>query len=147
MLSKLKKAKGSTKKKFQKGRGVGSGNGKTCGKGHKGQRSRSGHMKKEGFQGGQNPLRLPKSLRSLKIKSKKKYAIIKLDVLNNYPNDTKVDINLLKKDGFVKSKFDSFKILDGDKFSKKIQIIANGISSSAKKKIESLGGVVEIKIK
>lgn len=144
LLNELKKAKGSTKKKFQKGRGIGSGNGKTCGKGHKGQRSRSGHMKKEGFQGGQNPLRMPKCLRSPKIKKKKRYAIVKLDILNNYKNDTKIDINLLKKDGFIKSKFNSFKILDGNEFSKKIQVITNKISALAKKKIQDLGGNVEI---
>ena len=142
-LNELKKAKNSTKKKFQKGRGIGTGNGKTCGKGHKGQRSRSGHMKL-GFEGGQNPLylRIPKF--GFFDRNKKKYAIVSLNVLNKYNDDTIINIDLLKKDGIVKPKFNSFKILNGNKFTKKIKVSANYISLSAKKKIEELGGTIEI---
>lgn len=142
-LNELKKAKNSTRKKFHKGRGIGSGNGKTCGKGHKGQRSRSGHMKL-GFEGGQNPLylRIPKI--GFFNKNKKKYAIINLNNLNKYDDGIVIDINLLKKDGFIKSKFNSFKILDGNKFTKKIEVVTNFISASAKKRIEELGGTVKI---
>lgn len=142
-LNELKKAKNSTKKKFQKGRGIGTGNGKTCGKGHKGQRSRSGHMKL-GFEGGQNPLyrRIPKF--GFFNRNKKKYAIVSLNVLNKYNDDTIINIDLLKKDGIVKPKFNSFKILNGNKFTKKIKVSANYISLSAKKKIEELGGTIEI---
>lgn len=142
-LNELKKAKNSTRKKFHKGRGIGSGNGKTCGKGHKGQRNRSGHMKL-GFEGGQNPLyrRIPKI--GFFNKNKKKYAIINLNNLNKYDDGIVIDINLLKKDGFIKSKFNSFKILDGNKFTKKIEVVTNFISASAKKRIEELGGTVKI---
>ena len=142
-LNELKKAKNSTRKKFHKGRGIGSGNGKTCGKGHKGQRSRSGHMKL-GFEGGQNPLyrRIPKF--GFFNRNKKKYAIVSLNDLDRYDNDTVINIDLLKKDGVIKKKFNNFKVLNGDKFTKRLKVSTTYISISAKKKIEELGGTVEI---
>ena len=141
-LNELKKAKGSTTKAYRKGRGVGSGNGKTCGKGHKGQHSRSGHMK-PGFEGGQNPLyrRLPKF--GFTHYGRKEYVTINVSQLNRYKEGTNVTISLLKKDGVIKSLKDGLKILGNGELKVKLNVEANKFAKSAKDKITKLGGTVK----
>jgi len=138
-LNELKKAKGSTIKSFRKGRGVGSGNGKTAGKGHKGQRSRSGHMK-VGFEGGQNPLyrRLPKF--GFKHYARIEYATVNVSQLEKFKDGTLVNPALLKKEGLVKKEYDGVKILGSGKLTKKLTVEAHKFSKSAKEAIEKAGG-------
>ena len=142
-LNNLKKKKGSTIKNYRKGRGVGSGNGKTAGKGHKGQRSRSGHMK-VGFEGGQNPLyrRLPKF--GFNHYGKKEYAIVNLSQLNKYKDGTTINADLLLKDRVIRSKKDGLKILSNGDIKVKLNVEANKISKSAQEKITKAGGTIKL---
>lgn len=141
-LNNLIKAEGSTMKSYRKGRGRGTGNGKTCGKGQKGQHSRSGRMK-PGFEGGQNPLyrRLPKFgfTRYARIE----YAIVNLSQLNNYKDGTTINLELLKEDGLIKSNQDKLKILGDGELTIKLNVEANKFSKSAKEKIEKSGGTIK----
>jgi len=141
-LNELKKAKGSTIKSYRKGRGVASGNGKTAGKGHKGQRSRSGHMK-VGFEGGQNPLyrRLPKF--GFKHYARIEYATVNVSQLEKFKEGTEVNPTLLKEEGLVKKEFDGVKILGSGKLTKKLSVEAHKFSKSAKEAIEKAGGTVK----
>ena len=141
-LNNLKKADGSTIKAYRKGRGVGSGNGKTCGKGHKGQHSRSGHMK-PGFEGGQNPLyrRLPKF--GFTRYDKKEYVTINVSDLNRYKENTNVSFSLLKKDGVIKSIKDGLKILGGGELKVKLNVEAHKFTKSAIEKIKNAGGTIK----
>lgn len=141
-LNNLKHAAGAHTETYRKGRGVGSGNGKTCGKGHKGQRSRSGHMK-PGFEGGQNPLyrRLPKF--GFHRYGKKEYVTINVEQLNRYKDGTKVNAELLKKDRVIKSVKDGLKILGKGELKVKLNVEANKFAKSAKEKIEKAGGTVK----
>ncbi len=142
-LNELKKAKGSTTKSYRKGRGVGSGNGKTAGKGHKGQRSRSGHMK-VGFEGGQNPLyrRLPKF--GFKHYARIEYACVNVGQLESFKDGSTINPTLLKKEGLVKKEYDGVKILGSGKLSKKLNVEAHKFSESAKKAIEKAGGTTKV---
>ena len=131
--------------KFRKGRGPGSGNGKTAGKGHKGQNARSGGGVRPGFEGGQNPLyrRLPK--RGFKNHFAKRYAIVNVATLNDKYNDGDVvGIETLLKDRVIRDLGDGLKVLGYGEISKKITVKANVFSASAKEKIEAAGGKAEV---
>ena len=143
-LSTLKPAEGSKHSaNFRVGRGHGSGNGKTAGKGHKGQKARSG-APRPGFEGGQMPLyrRLPK--RGFKCRNSKEIIGINLSALEKFDNDTVVSVDTLIEAGIVKNPRDGVKILGNGEFTKKLTVQANAFSASAKEKIEALGGKAEV---
>lgn len=143
-LSSLQAAGGSRKDKFRKGRGHGSGNGKTAGKGHKGQKARSG-APRPGFEGGQMPLyrRIPK--RGFTCPSSKEIVGINLAVLNDrFEDGAVVDVEALMNSGIVKNPKDGVKILGNGEITKKLTVKANAFSASAKEKIEAAGGTVEV---
>ena len=144
-LSNLRPAEGSTKSdNFRRGRGHGSGNGKTAGKGHKGQKARSG-APRPGFEGGQMPLyrRIPK--RGFTCPSSKEIVGINLGVLNDrFEDGAVVDIDALLETGIVKNPKDGVKILGNGEITKKLTVKANAFSASAKEKIEAIGGTVEV---
>ncbi len=143
-LSNLRPAEGSKHSdNFRRGRGHGSGNGKTAGKGHKGQKARSG-APRPGFEGGQMPLyrRIPK--RGFKNINSKEIVGINLSVLEVFDNGATVDVEALIERGIVKNPRDGVKILGNGEFTKKLTVKANAFSASAKEKIESLGGTAEV---
>ena len=142
-LSNLKKAAGSTHNNFRKGRGHGSGNGKTAGKGHKGQKARSG-APRIGFEGGQMPLyrRLPK--RGFKNRNSKTIIGVNVSVLERFDNDSVVSIETLKETGIVKNPRDGVKILGDGELTKKLTVQANAFSAGAVAKIEAVGGKAEV---
>lgn len=143
-LSNLKPAAGSRHHEFRKGRGHGSGNGKTAGKGHKGQKARSG-APRPGFEGGQMPLyrRIPK--RGFTCPSSKEIVGINLAVLNDrFEDGAVVDVEALMNSGIVKNPKDGVKILGNGEITKKLTVKANAFSASAKEKIEAAGGTVEV---
>ena len=143
-LSNLRPAEGSKHSdNFRRGRGHGSGNGKTAGKGHKGQKARSG-SKRIGFEGGQMPLyrRIPK--RGFKCRNSKEIVAINLSVLEVFDSGTVVDVNTLIEKGIIKNPRDGVKILGNGEFTKKLDVKANAFSASAKEKIEALGGTAEV---
>lgn len=144
-LHELSPAEGSAVKSYRKGRGTGSGNGKTAGKGHKGQNARSGGGVRPGFEGGQNPLyrRLPK--RGFKNRFAKQYAIVNVATLNEKYNDGDVvGIDTLLKDRVIRDLCDGLKVLGNGEIGKKITVKANVFSASAKEKIEAAGGKAEV---
>lgn len=144
-LSTLSPAKGSNKKKFRVGRGHGSGNGKTSGKGHKGQKARSGGGVRPGFEGGQMPLyrRLPK--RGFKNRNTKHIIAINLAHLNNaFENGDTVDIAALKSKGLLSNPRDGVKILGQGELEKKLHVKVNYFSKSAAEKIKAAGGEAEV---
>ena len=143
-LSNLSPAAGSKHSdNFRRGRGHGSGNGKTAGKGHKGQKARSG-APRPGFEGGQMPLyrRLPK--RGFKNRNSKEIAAVNISVLENFDNDAVVSVDTLIERGIVKNPRDGVKILGNGELTKKLTVQANAFSASAKEKIEALGGKAEV---
>ena len=143
-LSNLRPAEGSRQSdNFRRGRGHGSGNGKTAGKGHKGQKARSG-APRLGFEGGQMPLfrRLPK--RGFKNRNHKNIVGINLSALEVFENGAVVDIEALKNQGIIKKELDGVKIPGNGEFTKKLTVKANAFSASAKEKIEALGGTTEV---
>ena len=143
-LSNLRPAEGSKHSdNFRRGRGHGSGNGKTAGKGHKGQLARSGH-KKPGFEGGQMPLyrRLPK--RGFTNRNSKVIVGINLSALEVFENGTTVTVETLIEKGIVKNPKDGVKILGNGELTKKLDVKADAFSASAKEKIEALGGTAEV---
>ncbi len=143
-LSSLRPAEGSVhSNNFRKGRGHGSGNGKTAGKGHKGQKARSG-APRPGFEGGQMPLyrRLPK--RGFKNRNTKEIVALNLSVLEVFDNGTTVDVDALIAKGIVKNPRDGVKILGNGELTKKLDVKVNAFSASAKEKIEALGGTAEV---
>lgn len=144
-LSNLRPAEGSKHSdNFRRGRGHGSGNGKTAGKGHKGQKARSG-APRPGFEGGQMPLyrRIPK--RGFTCPSSKEIVGINLGVLNDrFEDGAVVDINALIDSGIVKNPKDGVKILGNGEITKKLTVKANAFSASAKEKIEAIGGTAEV---
>ena len=143
-LSELKPAEGSTTKGFRRGRGHGSGNGKTSGRGHKGQNARSGGGVRPGFEGGQMPLyrRIPK--RGFKCINSKDIVAINIDHLNVFDDGAVVDIDALKSKGLVSNPRDGVKILGNGELSKKLTVQVNQYSQSAKEKIEAAGGKAEV---
>jgi large subunit ribosomal protein L15 len=142
-LSNLRPAEGSKHNNFRRGRGHGSGNGKTAGKGHKGQKARSG-APRPGFEGGQMPLyrRIPK--KGFTNRNTKEIVGINVSALEVFDNDAIVSINTLMEQGIVKNPRDGVKILGQGKLTKKLTIQANAFSAGAKEKIESLGGKAEV---
>ena len=143
-LHELQYSDGSRQKHYRKGRGLGSGNGKTAGSGHKGQNSRSGGGVRLGFEGGQMPLwrRLPK--RGFKNVNHVTYATINVSDLNRYENGTVVTPALLKEDGLLKKEYDGLKVLGNGKLEKSLTVSAHKFSNSAKEAIEQAGGKVEV---
>ena len=143
-LSNLQPAAGSVHSdNFRRGRGHASGNGKTAGKGHKGQKARSG-APRPGFEGGQMPLyrRLPK--RGFTNRNTLKIESINVSALERFDNDTEVTIDLLIETGIVKNPKDGVKILGNGELTKKLTVKVNAFSESAKAKIEELGGKAEV---
>ena len=143
-LSNLRAAEGSTHNdNFRRGRGHGSGNGKTAGKGHKGQKARSG-APRPGFEGGQMPLyrRLPK--RGFKNRNSKEIVAINISELERFRSGSTVTIEKMVESGLIKNTRDGVKILGNGEFTKKLNVKANAFSASAKEKIEALGGTVEV---
>ena len=143
-LSNLRPAEGSVKSdNFRRGRGHGSGNGKTAGKGHKGQKARSG-APRLGFEGGQMPLyrRIPK--RGFKNRNRLEIVAINISALEKFDNGADVTVDTLIESGIVKNPKDGVKILGNDELTKKLNVKANAFSASAKEKIEALGGTCEV---
>lgn len=143
-LHELSYTEGARHKKNRVGRGTSSGNGKTAGRGQKGAGARSGGGKKAGFEGGQTPLfmRLPK--RGFTNFNRKEYAIVNVEALEQFENDTVVTIELLKEVGLVKKELAGVKILGNGELTKKLTVKANKFSGSAKKAIEDAGGNIEV---
>ena len=143
-LSELRPAEGSKhSNNFRRGRGHGSGNGKTAGKGHKGQKARSG-APRPGFEGGQMPLyrRIPK--RGFTNRNSKEIVAINISELERFRSGSTVTIEKMMEVGLVKNTRDGVKILGNGEFTKKLNVKANAFSASAKEKIEALGGTVEV---
>ena len=143
-LSNLRPAEGSKHSdNFRRGRGHGSGNGKTAGKGHKGQKARSG-APRPGFEGGQMPLyrRIPK--RGFTNRNTLDIVAINVSALEKFENGAVVDVAALKESGIVKNGRDGVKILGNGELTKKLTVKANAFSASAKEKIEAAGGSVEV---
>ena len=143
-LNELSPAQGSAKAAWRKGRGAGSGNGKTAGKGHKGQNARSGGGVRPGFEGGQLPLyrKLPK--RGFKNRFAVNYAIVNVGVLNDkFENGAVVDLEALKAAKLVRKELDGVKILGNGELTKKLTVKATVFSATAKEKIEAAGGKIE----
>ncbi len=144
MLNQLKPVEGARHAKKRLGRGIGSGLGKTAGKGTKGQNARSGGGVRPGFEGGQLPLfqRLPK--RGFKSISRVEYKVVNVEQLNVFDNGTVVDVAKLVEAGIVKELNELVKVLGNGKLEKKLTVKANKFSESAKKAIEAAGGSVEV---
>ena len=143
-LSNLQPAAGSKHSdNFRRGRGHASGNGKTAGKGHKGQKARSG-APRTGFEGGQMPLyrRLPK--RGFTNRNTLDIEAINISALERFDNDTEVTVETLIEAGVIKNPKDGVKILGNGELTKKLTVKANAFSASAKAKIEALGGTAEV---
>ncbi len=142
-LSNLRPAEGSKHSNFRKGRGHGSGNGKTAGRGHKGQKARSG-APRPGFEGGQMPLyrRIPK--RGFHNRNTKEIVGINVCVLEAFEDGATVSVETLIEKGIVKNPRDGVKILGNGELTKKLTVRANAFSASAKEKIEALGGTAEV---
>ena len=136
---------GATKERKRLGRGVGSGTGKTSGKGHKGQNARSGGGGRPGFEGGQLPLfrRLPKRGFS-NAPFKVRYATINLSDLNRFEDGALVTPEILKEIGLVKNQLDGIKVLGNGTLEKKVNVKAHKFSSVAKEQIEKMGGKAEV---
>lgn len=143
-LHDLSPAVGSKKRKKRVGRGAGSGNGKTSGKGHKGQNARSGGGVRPGFEGGQMPIqrRIPK--RGFNNIFKKRYAIINVEDLEMFNNDEEINISMLLEKGIVKKKLCGLKVLGDGELTKKLNITAVKFSKTAIEKIEAVGGKVSL---
>jgi len=144
-LYELQPAPGSKKAPNRKGRGIGSGNGKTAGRGHKGQNARSGGGVRPGFEGGQMPLyrRVPKRGFNNK-RFAKVYAEINVSDLNRFDNDTVVNADLLKENGLVKKLYDGVSVLGNGELNKKLTVQAARFTKTAQEKIEAAGGKVEV---
>ena len=144
-LHELSPQEGSVKERFRKGRGAGSGNGKTAGKGHKGQNARSGGGVRPGFEGGQLPLyrKLPKRGFN-NARFGKKYAVINVQSLNKFNDGEVVDSAALLAMGIINNVFDGVKVLAEGDITKKLTVTAAVFSASAKEKIEAAGGKTEV---
>ncbi|HCH68693.1 MAG: 50S ribosomal protein L15 [Eubacteriales bacterium] len=143
-LHELSPAAGSTAPAWRKGRGPGSGNGKTAGKGHKGQNARSGGGVRPGFEGGQLPLyrKLPK--RGFYNRFATVYSIVNVEALNAFEDGAVVDLEALTEKGIIRKEYDGLKVLGRGEITKKLTVKAKIFSASAKEKIEAAGGKVEV---
>lgn len=144
-LHELSPAPGSSKEAFRKGRGAGSGNGKTAGKGHKGQKARSSGGVRPGFEGGQMPLqrRVPK--RGFVNIFATKYATINVSDLEKFEDGAVVDAQALLESGLIKKTLGGVKVLGNGELTKKLTVNCAAFSASAKEKIEKAGGKAEVK--
>ena len=142
-LHELSPAEGSAKAAWRKGRGIGSGNGKTAGKGHKGQNARSGGGVRPGFEGGQLPLyrKLPK--RGFTNRFAVNYATVNVSALNAFEDGAVVDLETLVEKRIVRKPMDGLKVLGEGELTKKITVKATVFSATAKEKIEAAGGKTE----
>ena len=143
-LHELSPAEGSARDSYRRGRGPGSGNGKTAGRGHKGQNARSGGGVRPGFEGGQLPLyrKLPK--RGFHNRFAKEYAIVNVEALNVFEDGAEVDLDTLLEKKIVRRELDGLKVLGRGEITKKITVKAAIFSASAKEKIEAAGGKAEV---
>ena len=143
-LNELRPAEGSVKENFRKGRGTGSGNGKTAGKGHKGQNARSGGGVRPGFEGGQFPIyrQLPKRGFNNK-RFATVYATINVSELNRFEDGAVVDLEALLNARVIRKEYDGLKILGNGELTKKLTVKAAKFTASAKEKIEAAGGSAE----
>ena len=143
-LHELSPAPGSTKESKRIGRGHGSGNGKTAGKGHKGQKARAGRGMRAGFEGGQMPLqrRVPK--RGFNNIFATKFAIVNVSDLEVFEAGAVIDTQALQEKGLVKKAYDGVKVLGNGNLSKAVTVKASAFSESAKSKIEAAGGKAEV---
>ena len=144
-MHELGPAYGATTKRKIVGRGIGSGTSKTAGKGHKGQKARTGGKIRRGFEGGQTPLyrRIPK--RGFNNHFAKEYAIVNIADLEVFDNDTVVDSKVLIEKGLVNKELDGIKVLGNGKLTKKLTVVATKFSKSAIEKIQAVGGKIEVK--
>jgi large subunit ribosomal protein L15 len=140
IINYLKAPKGANKKTKRRGRGQGSGHGKTACRGHKGQAARGNTKKYKGVEGGQMPLarRLPK--RGFTNKYKRDYQIVHTGSLNIFSDGDSITLDILKGRGLIKDKLSLVKVLNSDKLKKKIEVFAHGFSETARRAIEELGG-------
>ncbi|WP_424769168.1 50S ribosomal protein L15 [Paenibacillus sp. sgz302251] len=143
-LHELAPAPGSTQAPKRKGRGIGSGNGKTAGKGHKGQNARSGGGVRPGFEGGQNPLyrRVPK--RGFNNRFRTEYAIVNIEELNSFAAGTEITPEVLIEQGIVKNPLAGIKILGNGEINVSLTVKASKFSQSAVEKIQAAGGKTEV---
>ena len=143
-LHELSPAAGSVTPAWRKGRGTGSGNGKTAGKGHKGQNARSGGGVRPGFEGGQIPLyrKLPK--RGFHNKFAKNYAIVNVSALNVFEDGATVNLAALMEKGIIRNAYDGLKVLGNGEIAKKLTVEASVFSATAKEKIEAACGKTEV---
>jgi len=144
-IHELAPAYGATTTSKRVGRGTGSGLGKTAGKGHKGQKARTGGSIRRGFEGGQTPLyrRIPK--RGFKNHFAVEYAIVNLSDLEKFENDTVVNAELLMSEGIIKKELDGVKVLGNGTLTKKLTVVATKFSKTAEEKIQAVGGKTEVK--
>lgn len=144
MLNQLKPVEGARHTRKRKGQGIGSGLGKTAGRGQKGQNSRSGGGVRPGFEGGQIPLfqRLPK--RGFKNVNRKEYAVINVSDLNRFENGSEVTVETLIKAGLVNKTYDGVKVLGNGTLEKKLTVKASKFSASAEAAIKNAGGTAEV---
>ena len=142
-LHELSPAEGSAKAAWRKGRGPGSGNGKTAGKGHKGQNTRSGGGVRPGFEGGQFPIYRTHPKRGFKNHFATNYAIVNVEDLNRFVDGTVVDLEVLMAAKVVRKAMDGLKVLGNGELTKKLTVKAAVFSATAKEKIEAAGGKVE----
>ena len=142
-LHELSPAEGSAVKAWRVGRGTGSGNGKTAGKGHKGQNARSGGGVRPGFEGGQLPIYRKSPKRGFNNIFATNYAIVNVEDLNRFVDDTVVDMEVLLAAKIVRKPMDGLKVLGNGTLTKKLTVKAAVFSATAKEKIEAAGGKVE----
>ena len=144
-LNELSPAAGSVRPNYRKGRGIGSGNGKTAGKGHKGQNARSGGGVRPGFEGGQMPFSRSLPMKGFNNKNfTTVYAIVNVSDLNCFEEGTVVTVEELISMGLVKKTYDGVKILGNGELTKKLTVRASAFSASAEEKIKALGGNAEV---
>ncbi|MBR2785122.1 MAG: 50S ribosomal protein L15 [Clostridia bacterium] len=143
-IHELAPAYGATTTSKRVGRGIGSGLGKTAGKGHKGQKARTGGKIRRGFEGGQTPLyrRLPK--RGFKNHFAKEYAVVNLSDLEKFENGTTVNAELLLSEGIIRKELDGVKVLGNGTLTKKLTVVAAKFSKTAEEKIQAAGGKTEV---
>ena len=144
-LHELSPVPGSNKKSFRVGRGPGSGNGKTSGRGHKGLKARSGGHVRPGFEGGQMPFHMRSPKRGFNNIFATKYAYVNVGDLNRFEDGAVVDVAAIVEAGLVKNTLDGVKVLGKGDLTKKLTINAAAFSASAKQKIEEAGGKAEVK--
>lgn len=143
-LNELKSAEGSRQVEKRVGRGYGSGLGKNCGTGHKGQNSRSGGGVRIGFEGGQSALYRRSPKRGFTNYTEKEYATINVSELESLRAGSKVTLEVLKEKGLLKTKYNTLKVLGNGKLTKKLTVVANKFTKSAEKAIVDAGGSIEV---